>query len=87
MSKWFAVVDGDMFLQRFEPNEHYKTTGRAIQTNLHDQSEFTPIFAYEEKWFDPITLSGYMPILIDSARWDKRRHITYGIIAREGKTE
>ena len=81
--KQYAIVEGDMFLQGFEPNENYKQTGRAIQTNLHDNSEYTPIFGHEPKWYDRRTATGYMQTLIECARWDDRRHITYGLIIKK----
>lgn len=80
--KNFAIVEGDMFLQGFEPNERYKATGRAIQSNLHDLSEYTPIFGHEPKWYDCHTVIGYMQTLIECARWDDRRHVTYGLIVK-----
>ena len=61
--KWFAIMDGDMFLQDVVPNKNYIRTGRAIQTNLHSYNEFSPVFAHEEKWFDSATISGMLPLL------------------------
>lgn len=81
--KQFAIVEGDMFLQRVEANENYKKQSRSIQTNPHDESEFTPIFGSEPKWFDARTVQGYCKTLIESARWDDRRHITYGLICKK----
>lgn len=80
--KMYAITEGDMFLQRFDVNEEYKRDAKAIQSNPHDHSEFTPIFGREEKWFDCRTATGYMQSLIEHARWDDRRHITFGLIVK-----
>ena len=83
--KLYAIIEGDMFLQRFDVNDTYNQNASAIQTNLHNHTEFTPIFAHDEKWFDCRTATGYMQSLIDYARWDNRRHVTYGLIVKQEK--
>ena len=55
--KQFAIMDGDMFFQRLEPNERYAKSVSGIQTDLHTYSEYTPIFGHEEKWMDDIKLA------------------------------
>lgn len=81
--KKFAVMDGDMFLQRMEPNENYAPAGRAIQTNLHSFNEYSPVFGHDEKWFDARTISGMIPSLIDAERWSGIRYKAYALICRE----
>lgn len=80
--KWFAIMDGDMFLQDFVPNKNYIRTGRAIQTNLHSYNEFSPVFSHDEKWFDSATISGMIPLLIDFERWDEGRYKSYALICK-----
>ena len=80
--KWFAIMDGDMFLQDVVPNKNYIRTGRAIQTNLHSYNEFSPVFSREEKWFDSATISGMIPLLIDFERWDEGRYKACALICK-----
>lgn len=81
--KKFAIMDGELFLQRVEPNENYIPVGRAIQTDLHQFNEYRTVFGKEEKWFDPRTLRGYIDILIDEERWSGNDHKEYVLICKE----
>lgn len=81
--KEFAIMDGDMFFQRLEPNERYNRNVRAIQTDAHDMSKYTPIFGHEEKWFDARTAQGYLSGLVESLRWDDQRYHAYALICKE----
>lgn len=81
--KQFAIMDGDMFLQRMEPNENYVAAGRAIQTNLHSFNEYSPVFGHDEKWFDARTISGMIQSLIDAERWNGIRYKAYALICKE----
>ena len=36
--KQFAIMDGDMFFQRLEPNERYAKSVSGIQTDRHSYS-------------------------------------------------
>lgn len=69
MKKYSVKVNG-MYLQGFEPNETYCKNCRAIQTNLHNESEYNPIFKNESKEFDSTTLKGYLSTLIETIRWN-----------------
>lgn len=81
--KQFAIMDGDMFLQRLEPNERYAPAGRSIQTNLHGYSEYTPVFGHEPKWFDSRTVTGYLSGLVEHLRWEGDRYHAYAIICKD----
>ena len=79
--KQFAIMDGDMFFQRLEPNERYAKHVSGIQTDRHSYSEYTPIFGYEEKWMDGRTVIGYLAGLVEFQRWEG----DYGYIWRWGQ--
>ena len=81
--KQFAIMDGDMFFQRLEPNEKYVPAGRAIQTDLHSYSEYTPVFGHEAKWFDNRTATSYLAGLVEHLRWDGDRYHAYALICKE----
>lgn len=81
--KQFAIMDGDMFFQRLEPNERYAKSVRGIQTNLHTYSEYTPIWGQEEKWMDGRTATGYLAGLVEHLRWEGDRYHAYALICRE----
>lgn len=71
MKRVEIIMDGVRYLQRFEPNEKYVEQKRAIQSNLHDASEFTSIWARDPKSFDLITARGYLQTLCEEMRWGK----------------
>ena len=66
--KEFAIMDGDRFFQRLEPNERYSKSVSGIQTDRHSYSEYTPIFGYDEKWFDNRTVTSYLAGLFEDGR-------------------
>lgn len=80
--KQFAIMDGDMFFQRLDPNERYSKSVSGIQTDRHSYSEYTPIFGYDEKWFDNRTVTSYLAGLVEHLRWEGSYH-TYTLIRRE----
>lgn len=49
--KQFAIIDGDMFLNRIE--------------FVEKDRRFIPIFSHEETWFDAKTAKGYIGVLLD----------------------
>ena len=69
MKKVEIIRDGVRYLQRFEPNETYIAQKRAIQSTLHDASEFTSIWSSDPKSFDLITARGYLQMLCEEMRW------------------
>ena len=71
MKKVEIIRDGVRYLQRFEPNETYVAQKRAIQSTLHDASEFTSVWASDPKAFDLITAKGYLQQLCEEMRWSK----------------
>lgn len=71
MKKVEIIRDGCKYLQRFEANENYIASKRAIQSNLHDSSEFTSVWSPDPKAFDLITAKGYLQTLCDEMRWNK----------------
>ena len=71
MKKVEIILDGVKYLQRFEINENYIAQKRAIQSNLHDASEFTSIWSSDPKAFDLITAKGYIATLCEEMRWGK----------------
>lgn len=79
--KQFAIMDGDMFFQRLEPNERYAKHVSGIQTDRHSYSEYTPIFGHEEKWMDGRTVISYLAGLVEFQRWEG----DYGYIWRWGQ--
>ena len=85
--KQFAVMDGDMFLQRLEPNERYAKSARGIQTGLHTYSEYTPIFGHEEHWVDSRTATSYLAGLVENLRWEGDRCHAYALICKEAAHE
>lgn len=85
--KQFAVMDGDMFLQRLEPNERYAKSARGIQTGLHTYSEYTPIFGHEEHWMDSRTATSYLAGLVGNLRWEGDRYHAYALICKEAAHE
>lgn len=71
MKKVEIILDGVKYLQRFDPNETYIAQKRAIQSNLHDASEFISVWSSDPKAFDLITARGYLGTLCDEMRWGK----------------
>mgnify|MGYP006932850891 CR=1 FL=1 len=71
MKKVEIVRDGCLYLQRFEANETYVKSARAIQSNLHNDSEHTSIWSSGPKAFDLITARGYLQTLCEEMRWGK----------------
>lgn len=71
MKKVEIIMDGVRYLQRFDINETYIAQKRAIQSNLHDASEFTSIWGSDPKAFDLITARGYLQTLCEEMRWGK----------------
>lgn len=69
--KRFCVEINNQFLQGFIENEKYVKNCRAIQTNLHNESEFSPILGSEKKFFDSTTLKGYLSNLLECVRWNE----------------
>lgn len=81
--KVFAIMDGDMFFQRLDPNEKYAPSGRAIQTSLHSYSEYTPVFGHDPKWFDSRTVTSYLSGLTEHLRWEGDIYHAYALICKE----
>ena len=81
--KQFSIMDGDMFFQRLEPNEKYVLAGRAIQTDLHSYSEYTPVFGHDPKWFDSRTATAYLAGLVEHLSWDGARYHSYALICKQ----
>lgn len=71
MKKVEIIRDGVRYLQRFEANENYVSQKRAIQSNLHDASEFTSVWSGDPKSFDLRTAQGYLKMLCEEMRWGK----------------
>lgn len=71
MKKVEIIMDGCRYLQRFEENETYAKDARAIQTNLHSESEFRSVWGSDPKGFDLRTAKGYLSILCEEMRWGK----------------
>lgn len=71
MKKVEIIMDGVRYLQRFDINETYIAQKRAIQSNLHDASEFTSVWSSDPKAFDLITARGYLNTLCEEMRWGK----------------
>lgn len=71
MKKVEIIMDGVRYLQRFEINETYIAQKRAIQSNLHDASEFNSVWSSDPKAFDIITAKGYLQTLCEEMRWGK----------------
>lgn len=71
MKKVEIIMNGVRYLQRFDINETYIAQKRAIQSNLHDASEFTSVWSSDPKAFDLITARGYLQTLCEEMRWGK----------------
>lgn len=71
MKKVEIIMDGVKYLQRFEINETYIAQKRAIQSNLHDASEFKSVWSSDPAAFDLITARGYLQTLCEEMRWGK----------------
>lgn len=71
MKKIEIIRDGVRYLQGFESNETYIAQKRAIQSSLHDASEFNSIWSSDPKAFDLITAKGYLNMLCEEMRWGK----------------
>lgn len=71
MKKVEIIRDGCRYLQRFDPNENYVVSKRAIQSNLHDASEYTSIWSSDPKALDWITARVYLQMLCEEMRWGK----------------
>lgn len=78
MKKVEIILNGTRYLQRFDINETYIAQKRAVQSNLHDASEFTSVWSSVPKAFDLITAKGYLQTLCEEMRWGKfdEREIT-----------
>ena len=71
MKKVEIIRDGVRYLQRFEANETYVAQKRAIQSTVHDASEYTSIWSSDPKAFYLITARGYLQMLCEEMRWGK----------------
>lgn len=73
MGTSFAIIKGDQYLQGLMINDKYnKTTKGGTQSTAftrHNESEFTPVFGNEIKYFDIRTTRGYLDILLEGIRW------------------
>lgn len=81
--KQFAIMDGDMFLQRLEPNERYAKSVSGIQMDRHSYSEYIPIFGHKEKWMDGRTVISHLAGLVEFQRWEGDYYHSYALICRE----
>lgn len=70
MMKRFAIKVNEKYLSGFEANESYVRGGRAIQSNLHSESEYDAVLQDEPKLFDSTTCKGYLSSLIETIRWN-----------------
>ena len=71
--KKYSIKVNNKYLSGFEENETYMRNSRAIQSSLHDASEFNPVLQEEEKLFDGRTCTGYLTTLIECIRWNGLR--------------
>lgn len=71
MNKVEIIRKGSEYLQGFEPNETYVAQKRAIQSTLHDASEYDSVWSENPKSYDLITARGYMQMLCEEMRWKK----------------
>lgn len=71
MNKVEIIRNGTEYLHGFEPNETYVAQKRAIQSTLHDASEYNSVWSEKPKSYDLITARGYMQMLCEEMRWTK----------------
>ena len=71
MKKVEIILDNSKYLHGFDINETYVAQKRAIQSNLHDESEFSSVWSSTPKSFDLITAKGYLNSLCEEMRWGK----------------
>lgn len=84
--KRFCIEISNQYLQGFVENEKYVKNCRAIQTNLHNESEFSPVIANEKKFFDSTTLKGYLSNLLECIRWNEVNVDEFKILSFEKPT-
>ena len=71
MNKVEIIRKRTEYLQGFKPNDSYIAQKRAIQSTLHDASEYDSVWSENPKSYDIITARGYMQMLCEEMRWKK----------------
>lgn len=66
--KKFAIINGDMFLNRIE--------------FVEKDHRFIPIFSHEETWFDAKTAKGYIGVLLDDCDAKSNYYDTFSLICK-----
>jgi len=69
----YSIECSGKFLQKIEPNEHYKYGAVAPTMGAaHSHSEYKTIRGKEQRWFEPYTLCSYLKILTEEIRWEHK---------------
>lgn len=85
-----AIKLGNKYLHSFVPNEHYAESNRAIASDRFTGAEFNPVFSDAPKWFDLITVKGYLDMLVMYERYCEKHdnyYADYNLIFKERDKE
>lgn len=80
-------IETGLFLQGVEINEDFKRGAVApTMGNRHTYTEFKTVWGEKQVFFEPLTLSGYIKILLEEYRWETRQPYSFEILPKYRKS-
>lgn len=80
----YCVKANGKYLNNIEANEHYSASGTAPTMGVrHSFCEYKTIWGKEPKYFEYLTLSNYIKILLEENRWGTRNIKDFKVIRIE----
>ena len=66
----YAIKRGSKYMQGVKPNQFY-SYGAAAPTmgNRHSYTEYESVWGEDPQWFERMTTSNYMKIIMEEYRW------------------
>lgn len=80
-------LENGLFLQGVEINKDFKRGAVApTMGNRHTYTEFKTVWGDKQVFFEPLTLSGYIKILLEEYRWETRQPKSFEVLPKYRKT-
>lgn len=80
-------LEPGLFLQGVEINENFKRGAVApTMGNRHTYTEFKTVWGQKEVFFEPLTLAGYIKILLEEYRWETRKPKSFEVLPKHRKS-
>lgn len=80
----YSIKKGKKYLQGIEPNEHYCCSSTApTMGNRFSYSEYKTIWGDNPVFFERLTASNYIKIIMEEFRWGDLSHTELKIIPLE----